>query len=95
MVSIVSLWLPILLSAVAVFFLSFIIHSFLGYHNSDFSKLESEDQVMDALRKFNIPPGNYLMPRPSSNKERNSPEFKEKINKGDNQDTGYRKGKDN
>jgi len=82
MVSIASLWLPILLSAVAVFFLSFIIHSFLGYHNSDFSKLESEDEVMDALRKFNIPPGNYLMPRPSSNKERNSPEFKDKVNKG-------------
>lgn len=82
MVSIVSLWLPILLSAVAVFFLSSIIHMFLGYHNSDFKKLPAEDEVMDNLRKTNILPGDYVMPQTSDNKERNSPEFKEKMKKG-------------
>lgn len=82
MVSIVSLWLPILLSAVAVFFLSSIIHMFLGYHNSDFKNLPAEDEVMDSLRKSNIPPGDYVMPHSSNEKERNSPEFKEKMKKG-------------
>lgn len=82
MVSIVSLWLPILLSAVAVFFLSSVIHMFLGYHNSDFKKLPAEDEVMDSLRKSNIPPGDYVMPHSSNEKERNSPEFKEKLKKG-------------
>lgn len=82
MVSIVSLWLPILLSAVVVFILSSVIHMFLGYHNSDFKKLSSEDEAMDSLRKLNIPPGDYVMPYTSDNKERNSAEFKEKMKKG-------------
>jgi hypothetical protein len=82
MVPIVSLWLPILLSAVAVFFISFIIHMLLGYHNTDFEKLPSEDQVTDDLRKANIPPGDYVIPYAASNKERNTQEFKDKMNKG-------------
>ena len=51
MVSIVSLWLPILLSAVAVFLISSIIHMVLQYHKNDFVKLPSEEPVMDDLRK--------------------------------------------
>ncbi len=82
MVTIVSLWLPILLSAVAVFIISSLIHMFLGYHNTDFKKLPSEDQVMDNLSKFNIPPGDYMMPHSSSGKEKNTQEFKDKLNKG-------------
>jgi len=82
MVTIVSFWLPILLSAVAVFIISSLIHMFLGYHNTDFKKLPSEDQVMDNLRKFNIPPDDYVMPHSSSGKERNTQEFKDKLNKG-------------
>lgn len=37
---------------------------------------------MDALRPFNIPPGDYMVPRPSSRQEMRSPEFIEKRNKG-------------
>ena len=48
MVSILSLCLPILLSAVAVFILSSLIHILLPYHRSDFGKLPDEDKVMDA-----------------------------------------------
>lgn len=80
--TIFSLWLPILLSSVAVFLLSSIIHMFVGYHNSDFSKIPSEDQVMDDMRKADIPPGNYMMPHASSNNERNSGEYKDKLNAG-------------
>jgi hypothetical protein len=82
MVGISYLWLPILLSAVAVFIISSIIHMFLGYHNTDFKKLPSEDKVMDDMRKHNIPPGDYVMPHASSGKERNTQEFKDKMNKG-------------
>ena len=46
MVSIISLWLPILLSAVAVFIASSVIHMVLKYHNSDFKKIPAEDEVM-------------------------------------------------
>jgi len=59
MVPAISLWLPILLSAVTVFLASSVIHMVLTYHRSDFKGLPSKDQVMDALRAFNIPPGEF------------------------------------
>ncbi len=82
MVPIMSLWLPILLSAVIVFAASSIIHMFLGYHFNDFSKAPEENKLMDALRAFNIPPGEYLVPRCDSPKAFKSPEFQEKMIKG-------------
>ncbi|MFQ5604202.1 MAG: hypothetical protein ACE5HS_13125 [bacterium] len=82
MVSILSLWLPILLSAVIVFAVSSIIHMLLAYHRPDFGKLPAEDDVMDALRKFDIPPGDYVMPCAGSPKVMYSPEFIEKTTKG-------------
>lgn len=82
MISIDTLWLPILLSAVAVFIVSSLIHMFIGYHNSDFDKLASEDRVMDDLGKLNIPPGDYVVPYAATKEERNTKEFKDKMNKG-------------
>jgi hypothetical protein len=82
MIPVLSLWLPILLSAVIVFVASSIIHMMLPYHRSDFGKVPSEDAVMDALRKFGIPPGDYMMPRSGSPKEMKAPEFVEKMKKG-------------
>lgn len=82
MVPIMSLWLPILLSAVAVFIISSIIHMVLGYHANDFKSFPSEKQVMDDLRKNNIPPGDYMFPKAKSMKEMGSPEFLEKMKQG-------------
>lgn len=82
MVSILSLWLPILLSAVFVFVASSIIHMAFTYHQNDFVKLPKEDEVMDALREFDLSPGDYVMPYLGSAKEMKSPEYLEKTNKG-------------
>jgi hypothetical protein len=82
MVELTSLWLPILLSAVIVFVASSIIHMVSPWHKSDYPKMANEEQVMDALRPLNIPPGDYMMPRPSSRQEMRSPEFAEKMKKG-------------
>jgi hypothetical protein len=82
MVALSSLLLPILLSAVVVFFLSFLIHMVLKYHRSDYGKLSNEDGVMDALRKFDIPPGDYMMPNCTSPKAMKDPAFVEKFKKG-------------
>ena len=62
MVSLTSLWLPIVLSAVVVFLLSFLVHMVLPFHRKDFQKLPHEDEILDALRRHNIPPGDYLAP---------------------------------
>jgi hypothetical protein len=82
MVSLVSLWLPILLSAVFVFIVSSVIHMFLKYHKNDFRKLPDEGDVMDSMRKFNIPPGDYFFPRAVGTEEMKSEEYKEKAAKG-------------
>lgn len=82
MVPLISLWLPILLSAIIVFVASSILHMVLTYHRNDFRTVPDEDEVMDALRKFNIPPGDYMMPYAGSPKEMNSPAFLDKMNKG-------------
>lgn len=81
-VPIMSLWLPIVVSALFVFIVSSIIHMVFKYHANDFAQLPGEDQVMDALRKFNIPPGNYAMPRAGSMKAMGEPAFLEKYKKG-------------
>lgn len=83
MVSLTSLWLPILVSAIAVFFVSFLIHMVLKYHRSDFLGLPSEDAVMDAMRKANIPNGDYMMPHCDAGKNpMKDPAFQEKFKKG-------------
>ncbi len=82
MVSILSLWAPILLAAVLVFVVSSIIHMFLTYHNSDHSEVGDEDGVMDALRGFNIPPGDYALPYAEGMEGLKSDAFREKVNKG-------------
>ena len=48
MVFVVSLWVPILLSAVIVLVASSIIHMVLPYHRTDFDKVPIEDALMDA-----------------------------------------------
>lgn len=82
MVPIMSLWLPVLLSAVFVFLLSFVLHTILTYHFKDFNPVPDEDRVQDALRGFNIPPGEYIIPYAGSSKALNSPEFRQKVEKG-------------
>lgn len=47
-----SLWLPILLSAVFVFILSGVFHMALPWHINDYKKVPEEDKVRDALRSF-------------------------------------------
>jgi hypothetical protein len=82
MVPILSLWLPILLSAVIVFIVSSLFHMVLGHHANDYRKLPNEDATAETLRKLNLPPGQYSYPRAESTKDMKSPEFQEKVKKG-------------
>lgn len=82
MVPVSSLWMPIVLGAVLVFVVSSIIHMVLPYHRSDYGKVPTEDDVMEALRRFKIPPGDYMVPRPGTSATMRSPEFQERMKKG-------------
>jgi hypothetical protein len=81
-IPLLSLWIPIVVSAAIVFVVSSLIHMVLGYHKSDYARLPDEDKVMEALRKFRISPGDYIFPCPGSMKEMGSPEFAEKRSRG-------------
>jgi hypothetical protein len=82
MTGLTALWLPILVSAVLVFVASSLIHMASPWHKTDFPKLSTEQQVMDALRPLAIPPGDYFVPRPASREELRSPAFVERTRQG-------------
>ena len=82
MISIASLWLPILLSSVAVFAVSTLMHTVLGYHWNDVQRLPQEDAVLDALRSLKVEAGDYGMPRPDSMQQMRSPENVAKFKQG-------------
>ncbi|MBI1852144.1 MAG: hypothetical protein HYR85_17530 [Planctomycetes bacterium] len=56
------LWLPILLSAAAVWIVSLIVWMALPHHKRDFIDLSDEDGFMDYIRRSGIKPGNYIFP---------------------------------
>ncbi len=57
-----ALWLPILVSAVAVFIASSLVHMVFKWHNSDYRALPNEDDAAAVLRAGNLSPGMYHMP---------------------------------
>ena len=63
MVAIVSLWLPIVLAALAVFLVSSAMHTVLGYHWNDYRAVPNQAAAMDALRALNLAPGDYAIPK--------------------------------
>ena len=80
MVSLGSLWLPILLSAVLVFAASSIIHMVLKYHNKDYTRLSNEDAVRAAIRGSS--PAQYIIPYCPEMKAMETPEMKQKYTEG-------------
>ena len=82
MVPLSSLWIPIVVSAVIVFFASVVVHMVLPIHRNDLLSLPKEDEVMNALRPFNIPPGDYAMPRAGSPAAMRDPAFIARMTKG-------------
>lgn len=79
-VSLWSLWLPIVLSAVVVFIASSAVWMLLQYHNSDWRKLPDEEAARVALK--GTEPGQYSVPNAASSAERKNPEWREKYKQG-------------
>ena len=80
--SIMSLWLPILVSAILVFITSAIVWTALPWHKSDFSRTGDEDSVRAALR--GLAPGFYLLPYVMDREEIKKPEVQQKWQEGPN-----------
>ena len=83
MVPLSALWLPILLSAVAVFIVSSLIHMFSPWHRNDYGALPDQERFRTAFAALAVPPGDYMVPR-ATGKEMRSPEFMERVKQGPN-----------
>jgi hypothetical protein len=82
MIPLIALWLPILLSAVIVFFASFIMHMVLAYHKSDYRQLPDEERVTEALRNAGVTRGPaYFFPYCSFKEMKSAPVI-EKFKRG-------------
>jgi hypothetical protein len=82
MVSILSLWAPILLSAVCVFIASSLIHMVIGWHKGDWGQVAREDDVLEAFRSLGVAPGDYAVPCATSMRMMSDPAFVAKRTKG-------------
>ena len=81
MVHLSALWLPIIVSAVIVFFASSIMHMLLPYHRGDYRQLPDEDKVLPVLRNAGLARGLYIFPY-CNQKDMKSPAMQEKYKQG-------------
>jgi hypothetical protein len=82
MIPLMQLWLPILLSAVAVFIVSSIVHMVLKWHAPDYHGFSNEDEILAAIRKGAPSPGIYMMPFCKDMKDMGTSEMQAKFRQG-------------
>jgi hypothetical protein len=80
--TLLSLWLPILLSAVVVFVISSLVHMVFKWHAGDYNALPNEDAVRDAIRAGNPAPGRYVLPHCADMKDMASEAMLKKYQEG-------------
>ena len=77
-----GLWIPILVSAVAVFFASFLAWVVIGHHNRDWNELPEEGDTMSFLQKSGIRPGLYIFPMARSKEQMADDTKQQRLNSG-------------
>ncbi len=80
--TLVSLWLPILLSAVAVFLISSLIHMVFKWHAPDYRGFANEDAVRAAIRAGASKPGRYVLPHCADMKAMGGEAMQQKYREG-------------
>lgn len=77
-----SLWLPVIVSAVAVWLVSAVLHMVLKYHRADYRQLAGEDAVAPALRNAASAPGVYVIPYCADMSQMKDPAFRKRYEDG-------------
>jgi hypothetical protein len=77
-----DLWLAIVVSAVLVFFGSFVFWAATPWHNKDIKQLPDPGAFDRAVSGLNLPPGHYMVPCTHDAKEMKSAEFLARYNAG-------------
>jgi hypothetical protein len=80
--SVWSLWLPIVVSGIALFFASFAAWMLLPHHKPEWKGVEKEDALLQALRSAGVGPGQYMFPYSCKPEDWKSEEFKRRQEAG-------------
>jgi hypothetical protein len=81
MVSLASLWMPILVSTVLVFIASSLVWMVLPHHKGDVKGLPDEAATLEVLARQSLAPGLYTLPH-APREKMSDPAFQEKLAKG-------------
>jgi hypothetical protein len=74
--------LTVIISAVVLFFASFLSWMVLQLHKQDWNKIAKEDELMAAVKQCDLPVGSYMFPRCESHAQMQTPEFQAKYAAG-------------
>ncbi|MFL6289898.1 MAG: hypothetical protein ACJ759_03290 [Thermoanaerobaculia bacterium] len=77
-----SLWLPVVVSAVAVWLVSAVLHMVLKYHRADYKQLSDEEGIGHTLRKAASAPGVYVIPYCADMSQMKDPAMLKKYEEG-------------
>jgi hypothetical protein len=77
-----SLWLPILLSGIALFFASFAAWMLLPHHKKEWIGLPNEDAIMRQLKSDNLIAGQYCFPYAATPEAMKDEAYKAKMKAG-------------
>ena len=66
MITLTSLWMPIVIATLVAFVASSVLHMLVGHHRHDFRTAPHEQAALQALTALNLAPGEYYVPHPMS-----------------------------
>ena len=78
----IDLWMPIVVSAVVVFFVSYLVWMVLPHHKADVKTLPNQAGFDGMLTEMNLAPGTYMWPCTDDPKDMKTDAFKDRFNKG-------------
>lgn len=81
-VSLISLWLPVLLSAVVVFFAAFVAWAVLPHHRSDWVGIANDWRLLQAIEDLGLERGQYVFPYAMTPEGSKEPDAQEKLKTG-------------
>lgn len=82
MVSLLSLWLPVLVATIIVYLAGFIMNMVLPHHRGDFTPITDEDGFSNTIRSQELAPGQYHFPFAETPEQMKDPAWIEKLNNG-------------
>jgi hypothetical protein len=80
--SVASLWLPVVVSGVALFFASWMAWMVLPHHKAEWKGVPNEEALLAALKNVGVPPGQYMFPHAKTPADYKNEAFLAKVKAG-------------